>query len=196
MKCTRPRIDDAVNLTDDHFPIPRIPGHTTKPPIKRTYASISGSDGWIRVWDLHKIYNAEPGAVLNGERPVFRIDPMNEVEVEAEADLVTIVRSSSGVGGGAADDDQANYWFLQDATGFVWKVDLSFSLSMQKPSRVYRCHASAVTTLGSSVMNPFLVSGGADGKACVYDLNRKTVLNYVWYSAGVTCLQWMPIEVP
>jgi hypothetical protein len=41
------------------------------------------------------------------------------------------------------------YWFIfqQDAAGSIWKVDLSFSLSMQKPTRIYRCHAQEVTTL-------------------------------------------------
>ena len=31
-----------------------------------------------------------------------------------------------------------NDWFIQDGTGSIWKVDLSFSLSMHKPARIYR----------------------------------------------------------
>ena len=31
-----------------------------------------------------------------------------------------------------------NDWYIQDGTGSIWKVDLSFSLSMHKPARIYR----------------------------------------------------------
>ncbi len=55
-------------------------------------------------------------------------------------------------------------------------MDLSFSLSMQKPSRIYRCHAGEVTSLTGSSVNSLMLSGGADGKACIYDLNRYTFL--------------------
>ena len=46
-----------------------------------------------------------------------------------------------------------------------------------------------------SFSRQFLVSGGADGTAYIYDLNRKTLLNLVHYPAGVTCLQSVPLEV-
>ena len=29
-----------------------------------------------------------------------------------------------------------NFWFLQDAGGGIWKVDLSFSLTMKKPQKI------------------------------------------------------------
>jgi len=38
-------------------------------------------------------------------------------------------------------------YLLQDASGSIWRVDLSFSLSMQKPSRVHRCHSDAVEVI-------------------------------------------------
>jgi len=44
-------------------------------------------------------------------------------------------------------------------------------------------------------MHALLMSGGDDGKICVYDLNRKLLVNHVKYSAMVTCLQWIPPEV-
>ena len=36
------------------------------------------------------------------------------------------------------DAEDNNDWFIQDSTGSIWKVDLSFSLNMQKPCRIYR----------------------------------------------------------
>ena len=56
---------------------------------------------------------------------------MNEVEVEPGAVLMCIAKSKL-----VAEDN--NDWFIQDGTGSIWKVDLSFSLSMHKPARIYR----------------------------------------------------------
>ncbi len=80
----------------------------------------------------------------------------------------------------------------QDACGSIWKVDLSFSLSMQKPSRVHRCHSAPVKALSGSGSSSLLLSGGDDGKTCIYDLNRKVLVNHIQYSCGVTCLRWVP----
>ena len=38
------------------------------------------------------------------------------------------------------DAEDNNDWFIQDSTGSIWKVDLSFSLNMQKPCRIYRLY--------------------------------------------------------
>ena len=91
---------------------------------------LSGCDGWIRVWDLESICNAK-AAETDSEKALFHLDPMNEIEVEAGAELKSIAKSKI-----EAEDN--NDWFIQDASGSIWKVDLSFSLNMQKPSRIYR----------------------------------------------------------
>ncbi len=117
-----------------------------------------GCDGWIKVWDLESICNAR-AIDAESEKAIykvsmkqetcvavckmvflFQLDPMNEVEVEPGAVLKSIAKSKI-----TAEDN--NDWFIQDATGSIWKVDLSFSLSMQKPSRIYRCHAGEVNSL-------------------------------------------------
>ena len=76
-------------------------------------------------------------------------------------------------------------------------MDLSFSLSVQKPRRVYTSHAGDVTGITGSGLNSLLVSGGgADGRACIHDLNRRKMVSQVGYSsAGVECLTWVPTEV-
>jgi len=53
---------------------------------------------------------------------------------------------------------------------------------MQKPSRIYRCHSGEVTSLTGSPVNALLLSGGSDGKACIYDLNRCEVISYIIHS--------------
>ena len=164
-----------------------------------------GCDGWIRVWDLESISNARATG-SESDKSIFHLDPMNEVEVEPGADLKSIAKSKI-----LAEDN--NDWYIQDGSGSIWKVDLSFSLSMQKPSRIYRffnpfsslnfsisnfnfrCHAGEVTSLTGSRMSSLVLSGGLDGKACIYDINRKVLVNHVQYSSSVTTIRWLPLEV-
>ena len=85
--------------------------------------------------------------------------------------------------------------FFQDGSGSIWKVDLSFSLSMKKPSRIYRCHSGEISSISGSELNSLLLSGGVDGKTCIYDMNRRILVNFFQYSAGVTCLKWLPLDL-
>ncbi len=62
---------------------------------------------------------------------------------------------------------------------------------MQKPARLFRCHSDRVHALSTSGANTaplLLVSGGADGRACVYDLHRKTLIDSVKCASSVTCV--------
>ena len=59
----------------------------------------------------------------------------------------------------------------------------------------FRCHAGEVTSLTGSRMSSLVLSGGVDGKACIYDINRKVMVNHVQYSSSVTAIRWLPIDV-
>ena len=89
----------------------------------------------------------------------------------------------------------ARHGLIQDGSGSIWKVDLSFSLSMKKPSRIYRCHSGEISSISGSELNSLLLSGGVDGKTCIYDMNRRILVNFFQYSAGVTCLKWLPLDL-
>ncbi len=67
--------------------------------------SVIGSDGCIRVWDLWSLFHAEPSDRDELDSAFYRMDPMNEVEVEAGAILTSITRSRQ-------KGDQ-NIWFIQ-----------------------------------------------------------------------------------
>ena len=72
-----------------------------------------GSDGWVRMWDLTKILSAKPTVEeAAAERPIFRLDPMNQVEVESGAELKSIVRSKE-----RSSADQ-NIWFIQGSVTY------------------------------------------------------------------------------
>lgn len=66
----------------------------------------AGSDGWIRVWDLESIFNAKTISSEQSVRSLFRLDPMNEILIEAGAVLKSIVKSKNQA------DDQTD-WIIQ-----------------------------------------------------------------------------------
>jgi WD40 repeat protein len=66
---------------------------------------------------------------------------------------------------------------------------------MKKPVKLRQCHAGPVTCLESSPVSGLLLSGGEDGRVCVYDLDRGSMVNSVRYSAGVSCMLWLPLQL-
>ena len=147
-----------------------------------------GCDGWIRVWDLESIEQAAP-CDYETDEGFYLLDPMNEIHVSPDAILRSITRSKEPMG------PDENFWFLQDAGGGIWKVDLSFSLTMKKPHKIRQCHAGAVTCLTASPISGLIVSGGDDGRICVYDLDRKMMVKSVKYGSGVSFLMWLPLDM-
>ena len=63
------------------------------------------------------------------------------------------------------------------------------------PVLYFRCHAGEVTSLTGSRLSSMVLSGGVDGKACIYDINRKVMVNHVQYSSSVTSIKWLPLDV-
>ena len=70
-----------------------------------------------------------------------------------------------------------------------------FSLKQENINECIFQFQGEVTTLTGSELNSLLLSGGADGKTCIYDLNRRMLVNHLQYSSSVTCLKWLPLEV-
>lgn len=156
----------------------------------------TGADGWIRVWDIESIEQAEPpsaetdiSSVTGG--PLFLLDPINEVEVAPGAILRSIRRSKATT----ALKDEEYFWFVQDAGGGIWRVDLSFSLTMKRPEKILQCHAGAVVCLVTNPFRNILVSGGSDGRICVYSLHRRSMVGSVKYTSGVTSMFWLPLSL-
>ena len=147
-----------------------------------------GADGWIRVWDLESIQQAE-GMNLEKEDGLCLLDPINEVLVAPDAILQSISKSRVGL------STEENFWYIQDAGGGIWKVDLSFSLTMRKPEKIFQCHAGAVKCLVTSPSETLLISGGMDGRICAYNLNRKVLVSSVKYNCGVTFMHWLPLSL-
>ena len=58
------------------------------------------------MWDLESIFNAKATDTEDVDKTIFRLDPMNEVQVEVGAVLKSIVRSKRQL-------EDHNDWFLQ-----------------------------------------------------------------------------------
>ena len=58
------------------------------------------------MWDLESIFNAKAIDTEDVDKTIFRLDPMNEVQVEVGAVLKSIVRSKRQL-------EDHNDWFLQ-----------------------------------------------------------------------------------
>ena len=66
---------------------------------------------------------------------------------------------------------------------------------MKRAVKVVQCHAGPVTCLQSAPASGLLLSGGEDGRVCVYDLDRGAMVNSVRYSSGVSCMLWLPLHL-
>lgn len=71
----------------------------------------TGIDGFIRVWDLDAIGEAD----TTETSMTFELEPMNQLKVN-DAQFTSLVVSS--------EDD--SIWYAQDQKGAIWELDLSF----------------------------------------------------------------------
>ena len=76
----------------------------------------------------------------------------------------------------------------------TYAVDKSVK-NIYKNIHNFRCHAGEVTCLTGSKISSLVLSGGIDGKTCIYDMNRKLMVNHVKYSSSVSAIKWLPLEV-
>mgnify|MGYP000487561101 CR=1 FL=1 len=77
--------------------------------IRKTISiSATGVDGFIRVWDLDAIDQAD----TTEDSTTFDLDPMNALKV-TDAEITSMIMSS--------DDDST--WYAQDQRGAIWELD-------------------------------------------------------------------------
>ncbi|GFR82702.1 cilia- and flagella-associated protein 44-like [Elysia marginata] len=147
-----------------------------------------GSDGFIRVWDFEAIDTADS----TDDSGMFHMDPMNELQVGAETGdevhLYTIVKSVD-------DENEPTIWYAQDANGGIWKLDLSFSHTSQAPEKLFTFHAGSISGCVSSPLTHLAVSAGLDKTVRAFDYIQMKQLAEVKFSAGGTCIEWVPLTV-
>ncbi|UJR37290.1 hypothetical protein I4U23_029999 [Adineta vaga] len=137
-----------------------------------------GEDGFVRVWDFETIDTAE----ATDEGSKMEMDPLNELRVGTDSKLM-------GITHGVADD--MSVWFAQDAKGYIWKLDLTFSKNSTAPEIILSFMSGAVTGLDvSSVYNIFASSAGNSIR--INHIVSQDLLSQRIFSANITSLKWLP----
>ncbi|XP_008573041.1 PREDICTED: WD repeat-containing protein 52 [Galeopterus variegatus] len=138
-----------------------------------------GSDGCIRIWDFETIDTAD----TVDETGLLEIEPINELQVDKNAKLFSMIKMNE-IG--------SNFWLAQDASGAIWKLDLSFSNITQDPERLFSFHSGAIEALAVSPLTYLMVTTALDCSVRIYDFASKTPLAQVKFKQGGTALAWVP----
>ncbi|XP_074187951.1 cilia- and flagella-associated protein 44 isoform X2 [Rhinolophus sinicus] len=138
-----------------------------------------GSDGYIRIWDFETIDTAD----TIDESGLLEIEPINELQVDKNVKLFSMIKMN---------ETGNNVWLAQDASGAIWKLDLSFSNITQDPECLFSFHSGAIEALAVSPLTYLMVTTSLDCSIRIYDFGSRTPLAHVKFKQGGTALAWVP----
>ncbi|KAK2509204.1 hypothetical protein MC885_003405 [Smutsia gigantea] len=139
----------------------------------------AGSDGWIRIWDFETIDTAD----TTDETGLLEIEPINELQVDKNVHLFSMIKMN---------ETGNNFWLAQDASGAIWKLDLSFSNITQDPECLFSFHSGAIEAVAVSPHTYLMATTALDCSVRVYDFASKTPLAQMKFKQGGTALTWVP----
>ncbi|XP_029426224.1 cilia- and flagella-associated protein 44 [Nannospalax galili] len=142
----------------------------------------AGSDGCVRIWDFETIDTAD----IIDETGLLEIEPINELQVDKNVNLFSMIKMNE-VGN--------NIWLAQDASGAIWKLDLSFSNITQDPECLFSFHSGAIEALAISPLTYLMATTALDCSVRVYDFASRTPLAQMKFKRGGTSLTWVPQTV-
>nr|XP_019590423.1 PREDICTED: cilia- and flagella-associated protein 44 isoform X2 [Rhinolophus sinicus] len=138
-----------------------------------------GSDGYVRIWDFETIDTAD----TIDESGLLEIEPINELQVDKNVKLFSMIKMN---------ETGNNVWLAQDASGAIWKLDLSFSNITQDPECLFSFHSGAIEALAVSPLTYLMVTTSLDCSIRIYDFGSRTPLAHVKFKQGGTALAWVP----
>ncbi|KAK6486478.1 cilia- and flagella-associated protein 44-like [Huso huso] len=138
-----------------------------------------GADGGIRVWDFEGIDAADSV----DDSGLFEIEPMNEMVVDKNVNLYSMVKSC---------DPDSVIWFAQDANGGIWKLDLSFSNITQDPECLFSFHSGKIQGMDVSLTTHLMATTALDRSVKIFDFIAKKDLTDIRFKQGGTTLTWAP----
>ncbi|PIK49063.1 hypothetical protein BSL78_14078 [Apostichopus japonicus] len=109
-----------------------------------------GADGFVRVWDFESIDTADS----MDDSGIFEMEPMNELKVGNSVHLMSMVKT--------LDPEATSIWYAQDANGGIWRLDLSFSHTMETPEKLFSFHSGVISQVASSPVSQLVASAGLD----------------------------------
>lgn len=141
-----------------------------------------GSDGCIRIWDFETIDTADS----IDDTGLLEIEPINELQVDKNVKLFSMIKMN---------ETGHNFWLAQDASGAIWKLDLSFSNITQDPECLFSFHSGAIEALALSPLTYLMATTALDCSVRIYDFASKTPLAQMRFKQGGTALAWVPLLV-
>ncbi|XP_064230686.1 cilia- and flagella-associated protein 44 [Aotus nancymaae] len=138
-----------------------------------------GSDGCVRIWDFETIDTAD----IKDETGLLEIEPINELQVDKNVKLFSMIKMS---------ETGNNFWLAQDASGAIWKLDLSFSNITQDPECLFSFHSGAIEAVAVSPLTYLMATTALDCSVRICDFASKTPLAQMKFKQGGTALVWVP----
>ncbi|KAG7187866.1 hypothetical protein KM043_013850, partial [Ampulex compressa] len=151
-----------------------------------------GMDGWIRVWFYETVEQSSP---MNGEC-FLEIQPIYELYVSEsgtegknEGSMLMCMQKQE------PNNPESMMWYVQDANGALWLVNLS---TMKKPmpaKRLFSCHAGPIIDMAASDWGPYIASLDITGLLHIYNITtRNLIIRHKFHDIGSNLL-WLPISV-
>ncbi|KAJ3086753.1 Cilia- and flagella-associated protein 44 [Quaeritorhiza haematococci] len=152
----------------------------------------AGEDGYIRIWDLETIENADVVTVSSGEPStgidkfaarIFEMEPVDEILVgkDVKVGIKAIARSA----GNTVE------FVIQDAGGHLFKLDIK----KRSTEKVLSFHSGEIAGIDTSPFAHAMVSLGSDGTLRLYDYLSKSMIAQLKYDTCGTALSYLPLEL-
>ncbi|XP_037992795.1 cilia- and flagella-associated protein 44 isoform X2 [Motacilla alba alba] len=141
-----------------------------------------GKDGVIRMWNFEVVDTADPV----DDTGLVEMEPMNELWLGKNVSLNFITK---------IHDHGQSFWFAQDTSGAIWKLDLTFSNMSHDPERVCTFHSGGIEAIGVSPFTCLMATTALDRSVRIYDFSSNSQLSIIKFKQGGTALAWAPAVV-
>ncbi|XP_026648668.2 cilia- and flagella-associated protein 44 isoform X2 [Zonotrichia albicollis] len=138
-----------------------------------------GKDGVIRMWNFEIVDTADPV----DDTGLVEMEPMNELWLGKNVSLNFITK---------IHDQGQSFWFAQDTSGSIWKLDLTFSNMSHDPERVCTFHSGGIEAIGVSPFTCLMATTALDRTVRIYDFSSNSQLSVIKFKQGGTALAWAP----
>ncbi|KAM6447444.1 cilia- and flagella-associated protein 44 isoform 1-T1 [Liasis olivaceus] len=141
-----------------------------------------GSDGYIRVWDFETIDTAD----VVDDTGLVEMEHINELLVGKNVHLNFMMK---------IHERGEPYWYAQDFSGAIWKLDLSFSNVTHDPECLFTFHSGKIEAISVSPVTYIMATTALDRSVRIYDFIDKVQLAEMKFKQGGTALTWAPTVV-
>ncbi|XP_030912490.1 cilia- and flagella-associated protein 44 [Geospiza fortis] len=141
-----------------------------------------GQDGVIRMWNFEVVDTADPV----DDTGLVEMEPMNELWLGKNVSLNFITK---------IHEQGQSFWFAQDTSGSIWKLDLTFSNMSHDPERVCTFHSGGIEAVGVSPFTCLMATTALDRSVRIYDFSSNSQLSVIKFKQGGTALAWAPAVV-